>query len=101
LAAESRLEVDGDPRLLGKRTREALECRYQPEVVEGLRPELDRQSAHVLQRLHHELPQRCTGRTHLLRTRGLLDRLETEQHRGECLAGLVVELPREPPALEL
>ena len=32
---------------------------------------------------------------------GLLDRLQAEQHRRQLLPGLVVELARQPPALEL
>ena len=53
-----RLDVDLDPRALGKRLPEALERRDEPEVVERRRPQLDREPPDVLQRVDDLRPQR-------------------------------------------
>ena len=50
-------------------------------------------------RRHDELAQASPSAAAVVL--GVLDRLQAEQDRGERLAGLVVQLPREPPALEL
>ena len=73
LVAEAGFELHGDPGLLGERARQTLEGRDEAEVVERLRPQLDRQLPHVLQRLHDELAETGARRAHLLGARGLFD----------------------------
>ena len=99
--ADVRLEVDAHPGLLGEGVAQALERRDEAEVVERLRPQLDREAADVVQRLHDLLAHGGERFGALLAAPRLLDRLEAEQHRGQLLAGLVVELAREPAPLEL
>ena len=101
-SSEPGLEVDRDPGLVRERRREPLQRADEPEVVEHLRAELERDPADVLHRrrdLAAERGDRLTGR--LVVGQPLLDRLQPEHHRGERLAGLVVELAGEPAALDL
>src|SRR5581483_10699436 len=81
--------------------REPIERRREPEVVERARSELDGEAAHVLQRLDDLLAQTGRGPPRLLRRRRVLDLLQSEQDRGQRLAGLVVQLAREAAPLEL
>ena len=99
--AEPRLEVDLDPRLLAERLDEPLDRRHEPEVVERLRPELDGQAAHVLERRHDELPQLAGRSREIVRVLRVLHAFQPEEDRRERLARLVVELPGEALALEL
>ena len=78
-----------------------LERRDQAEVVERLRPQLDRETTDVVQRLDDLFTHRGQGFCALHVGLGLLDRLQAEQHRGQLLPSLVVELPRQPAPLEL
>jgi hypothetical protein len=78
-----------------------LERRDQAEVVEGLRPQLDGESANVVERLDDLLANGGEGLCALLVALRLLDRLQAEQHRVSFLPGLVVQLPCESAALEL
>ena len=96
-----RLELDSHPGLLGERLAQALERRDEAEVVERLRPQLDREPADVVQRLDDLLAHGGECRCPLLVGPRLLDRLQAEQHRRQLLAGLVVQLAREPAPLEL
>ena len=99
--AQHRLELDRDRGLLGEGLGQALERGHEPEVVERLRAELDGEAPHVVERLDE---QRAQARRRLARpglVLGLLDRPQAEQHRGERLAGLVVQLARQPAPLEL
>jgi hypothetical protein len=64
---------------------EAFECGCQAEVVESGRPELDRQSAHILKRGHDELAQGGDTLPSLVRVDRLLERLQPEQDGGERL----------------
>ena len=87
-----------DPGRLDEGLDEPLERRHEAEIVQRLRPQLDRQAANVLQRRHDELPQLRQRRRLVL---GVLDRLEPEQDGRERLAGLVVQLACEPAPLAL
>ena len=100
-AVELRLEVDAHSRLLGEGVAQPLQRGDEAEVVERLRAQLDRQAAHVVQRLDDLLAHGGDGFGALLLGRGLLDRLQPEQHRGQLLPGLVVQLARQPAPLEL
>ena len=86
LADRAGLEVDGDAGLLAEALRQALERRQEPEVVEHLRPQLDREPAHVLQGGDDQLAQ-CGN---CLRCLLALELLEPEQDRGQRLARLIV-----------
>ena len=102
LVAELRLEVDASPVCSPERLDEPLDRRDEPEVVERRRPQLDREPAHVLQRRDDELADATRPPPAPPRPRdALLERLQAEQDRGQRLAGLVVELAREPLPLEL
>ena len=101
LVSEARIERRNDLAPLLERRGEALERRRQAEVVECRRPKLDRQAAHVLQRLHDELAQGGLGALGVLVAVGPANRLQPEEDRGQRLPRLVVQLAREPPPLEL
>ena len=83
------------------RLPETLERGHQTEVVERLRSQLDREPPDVLQGRHHEPAQLRNSRARLLGRTGGFDGCETEQHRRERLTRLVVQLARQPAALEL
>ena len=99
--AERGVEVDLDAGLLGERLRQPLERGDEAEVVEHLRTQLDREAADVLEREDDVLPQLGACSLSGMPGERLLERLETEQDRGERLAGLVVKLARKAAALEL
>ena len=82
-------------------SRRSLERRDEAEVVERLRPQLDGEAAHIVQRLDDLLAHGSERLGAFLVAPGLLDRLQAEQHRRQLLPGLVVQLPREPAPLEL
>jgi hypothetical protein len=79
---------------------EPLERGHEAEVVERLRAQLDREPADVLERRAHELAQLRRAAVSVALP-FVLERLEPEQDRRERLAGLVVQLAREPRPLEL
>ena len=94
-------ELDVDPGLLAEALGEPLDRRHEPEVVQRLRAQLDGEPADVLERRADEvahLGHRRAQRHPVLR---LLEAAQAEQDRGERLARLVVELPRQPPPLVL
>ena len=99
--ADARLELDPHPGLLGEGLAQALERGDEAEVVERLRPQLDREPADVVQRLDDLLAHGGERRGPLLVGPRLLDGLQPEQHRRQLLPGLVVQLAREPAPLEL
>ena len=72
------------------------------EVVERLRSQLDRQTPNVMQRLDHLLAHAGeSSRVERRRVVRVLDGFQSEQDRGELLAGLIVQFAREPPPFEL
>ena len=99
--SETVLEIDRDPGLLGERLGQALERRHEPEVVERLRSQLDRELANVVQRRHDVLAQLGHRRVQLVPVDHLVEHLQPQHDRGQRLARLVVQLPGEPPALDL
>ena len=99
--ADPRLEVDAHAGLLGEGVAQPLERRREPEVVERLRPQLDSQAAHVVQRLDDLLAHSGQGLDALGVALSLLDRLQAEQHRGQLLPGLVMKLAGQPAPFEL
>ena len=103
LVAELRLEVDLRGRVCSRNvSAEPLDGRHEPEVVERRRAQLDREPADVLQRRDDELAHRRRAPSRASVGLGrLLERLQPEQDRRQRLARLVVELAREPRALEL
>ena len=74
---------------------------HEPEVVERLRSELNREPADVLERADDELAEIGGGRAHVLVAAGFLDGAKPEQDRRQRLPCLVVQLPCEPASLEL
>src|SRR5688572_27121060 len=87
--------------LLAERVGEALDGGHESEVVEGGRAQLDRQPAHVLQRRDDELADGRNGLASLVGSGMLLQWLKPEQDRRQRLTRLVVQLARQPGALEL
>ena len=63
------------PGLLAERLGQPLERRHEAEVVEHLRPQLDREPAHVLQRRDDELAQRRDDLARAVALDRLLERL--------------------------
>ena len=101
LRREAGLEAYPDPGLRAERLGQPLERRDEAEVVEHLRPQLDREPAHVMQRRDDELAHVGDRLRALVALDLLLERLQAEQDRRERLAGLVVQLACEPAPLEL
>src|SRR5207248_3841439 len=101
LVSKAGLEAYGNARLRAEGLRQALERGPEAEVVEHLRPQLDCQAPDVVQRRDDELAHVRDGSARIVAFDLLLERLQTEQDRRQRLAGLVVQLTREPPALEL
>ena len=99
--AKRGLYVHGEAALLLDRVAKALDRRHEPEVVEGSGPQLDRESADVLQGRDDEIAElRHRGAT-VLGVRDVLERLQSEEDGRERLPRLVVELAREARSLEL
>src|SRR5262249_25672347 len=96
-----RFQLDADSGRLLERLGETLERRHEAEVLEHLRPKLEREPTHVLERRDDALAQLGRSLPCRLAALGLLDRLQTEKDRRQRLARLVVELAREAAALEL
>ena len=101
LPAEPRLDLHVERPAFAHGLAEPAERGLEAEVVEGRRAQLDREPPHVLQRLDDELAQRAGGGVGSLGALRPLDRCQAEQDRRQRLAGLVVELAREPPPLDL
>ena len=101
LRRQPRLEAYPDSRLRAEALRQALERRDEAEVVEHLRPQLDREPAHVVQRRDHELADVGHREAGPVGLDLLLERLQAEQDRRKRLPRLVVQLAREPAPLEL
>ena len=99
--ADTRLEVDAHPGLLGESVPQPLERRGESEVVKRLRPQLDSQAAHVMQRLDDLLPYSGQRVDALGVAPSLLDRLQAEQHRRQLLPCLVMQLAGQPTSFEL
>jgi hypothetical protein len=97
---QSRLEVDGEIRLLPHRRREPLQGGNQAEVVECGRAQFDCKPAHILKRRHDQVAKRLNRRATLLGLDRVLEALQPEQDGGQRLPGLVVKLPREASALD-
>ena len=98
--AERRVEVDANPRLLGERLGQPLERGHETEVVEHGRTQLDGEPAHVLERVDDGSRSSASaaraGWSASASSSGFRPRrIEVSACR------LVVELAREPPALEL
>ena len=89
------------PTLLPEGLRQALDCRYQSEVVESGRAQLDRQPADVVQRGDDELADGLERLSSVRRRRRLLQRLQPEQDRRQRLTRLVVQLAGQSCSLEL
>ena len=98
---QRRLKIDGDSGLLGEGLGQALQGRDQAEVIEGARAQLDGEPANVLKRRDDQPSQfldRCT-RAGVLHS--FLQTFQPQQDRRQRLPRLVVQLSRQPPALEL
>ena len=90
LAAEIRLDLGRDAASLGERLAEPLERGGEAEVVQRGRPQLDREPPHVLERADDQLSQLGLGLLGLVVRLRRADSLQSEEDRGERLAGLVV-----------
>ena len=112
-AEERQLDLGGQPLLplepdlhreacaRGERRSEMLHRRGQAEVVECPRAQVDRELADALERLLDQRPELRTARVALLGRGRALDPAERHQRGRERLRCVVVELHREPLALEL
>ena len=102
VVADGRLEVDRDPRLLGERLASRSSAGTRPKSSSACGPKLDREPADVLQRRRRAAAAAPAAASRASSSVGrVLDPLQAEQDRGQRLAGLVVQLAREPRALEL
>ena len=72
-----------------------------PKSSSAFGRKLDRQAAHILQRVRPTSSRRRASATRDSSPRALLERAQAEQDRGERLPGLVVELACEPAPLDL
>ena len=72
-----------------------------PKSSSAFGPQLDGQAAHVVQRLEDLLADGGQRLGALAVVPGLFDRLQAEEHGGQLLTGLVVELARQASAFEL
>ena len=93
------LTLDPDAGDARERGRKLGQRTHQAEVLEHLRPQLARDPPHLVERAAHRLA-RLVERVAMLR-RGVGDRVQLQQHPGQDLADLVVQVARDPDPLGL
>ena len=98
---EIRLHVHADLALLEDRVAKTFERGHETEVVQRSRAQLHREPPDILQRRDHELAELGEAGAAVVGLDTLLERLQAEQDRRECLPGLVVELASQASALDL
>ncbi len=82
LVSELRFERDPNFGRFREGLHQSLERRYEAEVVERFRPQLNSQATDVLQRRDYELAQVRRGLTQVTRVGGVFDRSKAEEDRG-------------------